>query len=102
MFTGPRTTAARLLVASIVAGGMGWLGHQSLAAEPAATNRDRAQELTDASYVQLRDQVRPTPDELAWQKIPWRTSVWDGIVEAQSSDKPTLIWIMNGHPLACT
>jgi hypothetical protein len=58
--------------------------------------------LSDTSYTKLRDQVRPNATELAWQKIPWRPSVWDGIVEGQTSDKPILIWMLNGHPLACT
>jgi hypothetical protein len=58
--------------------------------------------LADASYTKLRDQVRPNAAELAWQKIAWRSSVWDGIVEGQTSDKPILIWMLNGHPLACT
>ena len=58
--------------------------------------------LTDANYTKLRDLVRPNATELAWQKISWRASVWDGIVEGQQSDKPILIWMLNGHPLACT
>jgi hypothetical protein len=58
--------------------------------------------LTDTSYTKLRNQVRPNATELAWQKISWRSSVWDGIVEGQKSDRPILIWMLNGHPLACT
>ncbi len=58
--------------------------------------------LTEANYKKLRDQVLPTAAQLAWQKVPWRPTVWDGIVEGQASDRPILMWIMNGHPLACT
>ena len=59
-------------------------------------------DLTDANYAKLRDIVHPTAADLAWKKIPWTPTVWDGIVEGQKSDKPILMWIMNGHPLACT
>ncbi len=59
-------------------------------------------DLTDANYTKLREQVYPTAAQLAWKKIPWIPTVWGGIVEGQKSDKPILMWIMNGHPLACT
>lgn len=58
--------------------------------------------LTDASYTKLREQVHPKAADLRWKKIPWAPAVWDGIVEGQKSDRPILMWIMNGHPLACT
>jgi hypothetical protein len=61
-----------------------------------------AQELTDATYERWRDFIRPKPEELAYRKIPWRTSFWDALVEAQAKEKPILLWTMNGPPLACT
>ena len=62
----------------------------------------RAQELTDASYEKWRDHVLPKTWEVAYQKIPWRPSFWEAVIEAQEKDKPILLWAMNGHPLCNT
>jgi hypothetical protein len=58
--------------------------------------------LTDANYAKLFEQVHPTAAELGWKTVSWIPAVWDGIVEGQKSDRPILMWIMNGHPLGCT
>ena len=55
-----------------------------------------------AEYAKRRDQVLPNPSEQSYRKIPWRASVLHGIVDAQKSDKPVMIVLMNGHPLGCT
>ena len=55
-----------------------------------------------ADYTQRRDQVLPNPREQSYRKIPWRASVLRGLVDAQTSDKPVMIVLMNGHPLGCT
>ena len=59
-------------------------------------------ELNDQTFTRWRDHVRPTQAELRWQEIPWRSSFWSAVTEAQKQDKPVLAWMMNGHPLACT
>ena len=59
-------------------------------------------ELNDGSYVRWRDTLRPSAMETTCEKIPWRTSYWDAVLEAQRTEKPILLWVMNGHPLACT
>jgi hypothetical protein len=55
-----------------------------------------------AEYAKRRDQVLPNPTEQSYRKIRWRTSVLHGIVDAQKSDRPVMIVLMNGHPLGCT
>jgi hypothetical protein len=55
-----------------------------------------------AENAKLRDLVLPNPSEASYRKIAWRTSVMQGIVEAQKNDKPVMIYLMNGHPLGCT
>jgi hypothetical protein len=50
----------------------------------------------------LRDRILPDVDELAWQKIDWRPTFWEAVLEAQERSAPILLWAMNGHPLACT
>ena len=60
------------------------------------------EELTWESYSRIRDLVQPKPEELSFRAIPWRTSLWEALVEAQAKEQPVLLWTMNGHPLACT
>ena len=96
-----KLTTGVLLVLGAVSTGAGLVTHEAFAVG-AEKKGPKTVILTDANYTELRDQVHPTADELAWQKIPWRASVWDGIVEGQKSDRPILLWILNGHPLACT
>jgi len=50
----------------------------------------------------VRDQVLPSKEELAWQSIAWRPTLWDAVVDAHREKKPILLWTMNGHPLALT
>ncbi len=58
--------------------------------------------LDDQSFAALRDHILPRPDEVRWQQVDWRTVFWDAVQEAQATDRPLLLWAMNGHPLACT
>jgi len=67
-----------------------------------AADEFREKELTDANYAKWRDHVLPKNWELSYRRIPWRTSFWDAVIEAQARDKPILLWAMNGHPLCNT
>ena len=44
------------------------------------------------------------PDEadLAWTNVPWRSTLWDAVIDANRDEKPILLWAMNGHALGCT
>ena len=46
--------------------------------------------------------VLPDKADRAWQKVPWRATLWDAVIEAHEAKKPILLWAMNGHALACT
>ena len=59
-------------------------------------------ELNDHNYADWRKHILPDTGELAWQQIPWATTFKDGIVAADATGKPLLLWTMNGHPLGCT
>lgn len=59
-------------------------------------------ELNDQTYAKWRDHIRAKPTELSWEEVPWRTTFWEAVIEAQQKEKPILMWAMNGHPLACT
>ncbi len=61
-----------------------------------------APELTDKSYDGVRDAILPTKQEMGWKAIPWKSTLWDAVVQAQKDDKPILLWTMNGHPMGCT
>lgn len=67
-----------------------------------AADEFQEKELTDANYAMWRDHVLPRNWELSYRKIPWRTSFWDAVIEAQAKDMPILLWAMNGHPLCNT
>jgi hypothetical protein len=47
-----------------------------------------------ADYAKRRAQVLPNPREQSYRKIPLRTSVLHGIVDAQKSDKPVMIVLL--------
>ena len=44
-----------------------------------------------AENAKLRDFVLPNPSEASYRKIPWRTSVLQGIMDAQKNNKPAMI-----------
>jgi hypothetical protein len=46
--------------------------------------------------------IKPEPGENAWEKIPWRTDLWQARQLAAEQGKPILLWEMDGHPLGCT
>lgn len=56
----------------------------------------------DSTPEEVRACVLPRAGELDWQQIPWRTTFWEAVLEAQATDRPILLWTMNGHPLGCT
>ena len=61
-----------------------------------------AQSLTDETFEKWRSTIRPEAGELKWTKVPWRATFWDAVKEGNATDKPVLLWAMNGHPLALT
>ena len=49
-----------------------------------------------------RDHIAPHATETRWQEIAWQGSISAGIQAAIQTKRPTLLWLMNGHPLRCT
>ena len=58
--------------------------------------------LNTDNYKMWKDFIKPTGKELAWVQIPWRSTFYDGLIDADNNQKPLLLWVMNGHPLGCT
>ena len=59
-------------------------------------------EIDESNFAQWRETIRPKPSELAFEDCDWKPTFWEGVVEAQATAKPILLWAMNGHPMACT
>jgi hypothetical protein len=58
--------------------------------------------LDDRSFERWRDYIRPQVKEESYLEVPWRESFSIAINEASQTDRPILLWTMNGHPLGCT
>ena len=56
----------------------------------------------DESFMQLHRLMHPTPQELKWLEIDWKTDLWEARKEAAAKGKPIYLWEMDGHPLGCT
>lgn len=46
--------------------------------------------------------IRPKPAELGFEDSDWKATFWEGVMESQRTQKPILLWAMNGHPMGCT
>ena len=80
----------------------------STAQGPAKTQNEstaseaNAPELNAKNAAAWRDHIRPSTEELAWTQIDWLPDLKSGLEEAAKTNKPILLWTMNGHPMGCT
>jgi hypothetical protein len=58
--------------------------------------------LDASTFRDLMARIRPRPEEVRWQSIPWQTDVWEARRLAAEQGKPIFLWAMNGNPLGCT
>jgi hypothetical protein len=68
----------------------------------AACTLGAAPELSDATFDQLAEAIRPRESEIEFLKIGWHESFHSAVKEARQTSRPILLWAMNGHPLGCT
>lgn len=61
-----------------------------------------APELNDDSLEKMRDFIRPRAQEQKFLEIGWHESFFAAVNEARETNRPILLWTMNGHPLGCT
>ena len=54
---------------------------------------------TDAELANRAAAIRPTPQELRWQQIPWVTDLADGQRLAQAERRPIFLWVTGDDPL---
>jgi hypothetical protein len=67
---------------------------------PTASDTRNASHATE--FRDLLAFVRPKPEELRWQSIPWQTDLRAARPIAQEAGKPIFLYAMNGNPLGCT
>ena len=58
--------------------------------------------LDQTTFRDLLAFIRPQPEELRWQAIPWQTDLRVACQLAAEQGKPVFLWTMNGNPLGCT
>jgi hypothetical protein len=58
--------------------------------------------LDPEQFKRVQALVKPSEDELRWEKIPWRVSLWEARKDAAAQGRPILLWEMDGNPLGCT
>ncbi len=71
-----------------------------MAAPPTAGNGGST--LDRANFREIIAAIRPRPEELRWQAIPWQTDLREACRLAAEQGKPIFLWAMNGNPLGCT
>lgn len=59
-------------------------------------------QLSPDTLSDYRDAIEPTSDESAFLDIDWYSQLGPAVREAHKTEKPLLIYVMNGHPLGCT
>ena len=75
---------------------------RSLLDVSAATAGHDAPAVDDETFHELNWYVRPKPEEVKWQSIPWQTDLWEARRLAARQHRPIFLWAMNGNPLGCT
>jgi hypothetical protein len=63
-----------------------------------STTNEDVPTLSDQTYEKWFRYVAPDTKAHAWRKIGWRTSFYEALKEAQKTQRPILLWVMNGHP----
>ena len=61
-----------------------------------AGNDVRAGELSAGSFAELRQLIKPQPNESRWRHVPWQTSLHGARQKAAAEGKPLLIWSGGG------
>ena len=59
-------------------------------------------ELDFKSIAEYRAAIEPTESESAFLNIGWYSQLHQAVKQAHRTEKPLMIYVMNGHPLGCT
>ncbi len=55
-------------------------------------------ELTAATFAAVKAHASPTAEDLAFQRLDWRSTIYEGLQAGQREDKPLLMWMYFGDP----
>jgi hypothetical protein len=55
-------------------------------------DREAPAAVPDDQFVKLLALIKPQPDELRFQQIPWLLDVWEARKKAAAEGKPILVW----------
>lgn len=88
-----RITTVRFLIAVLIAAAVGGLANR-----PGARAASALERLTPATFAAIKGRIALTPEELAWQRIPWRDGFFRGLMEAQAADEPLFYRLDAGDP----
>lgn len=55
-------------------------------------------ELTLATLAAVKAHASPTNEDLAFQRLDWRSTIFEGLQAGQREDKPLLMWMYFGDP----
>lgn len=72
------------------------------AAIPTTVQQEPSATLNTKTWTAWRDHIAPRAQEERWQAIAWDDNITAGIKTADATNRPMLLWLMNGHPLGCT
>ena len=68
----------------------------------ATTSSAQLPDLTKQTFQDYQAAIEADVAETAFLKINWYSQLHRAVKEAHQREKPLLIYVMNGHPLACT
>lgn len=79
------------------------LGTLSLSLLPALPSfSDDLPPLSWSTFDQSMERIIPQPEEILYEEIEWRSTLAEAINEAAATEKPVLVWAMNGDPCGFT
>ena len=54
---------------------------------------------TEQALAKRAAAIKPAPEELRWQQIPWLTDLAEGQRQAQAERRPIFLWVTGDDPL---
>jgi hypothetical protein len=53
----------------------------------------------DQALIRRATAIKPKPEELRWQQIPWVTDLSEGLRLAKTEERPIFLWVTGDDPL---
>ena len=73
------------------------LGQSSLS-EAQLIKNVAPKELTWGTFEEIKSHASLTTDDLRFQSLDWKTTVFEGLKYGQELDKPVILWLYFGDP----